>query len=235
MRFYRYYIYEKNEVGDLCNVSLSIQSVLTQSGRVCFAVLADCMNRNSGVSSYTSGFLVRELTKWFWEKGIELVDANHTALHNGMLRVLQGISAELHKSRRFESEKFCPGFACVIICRKKYYVWSYGEVNLFLFRQKFWRRNIKTVLYNQYDGKKNRRRKNKNGFYHTTGRIRSGSAFFLCNPVITHFYDEKRIKELFKTDGEHAKVERRFTELQYRIRKTEKSYDLGAICIVTDK
>ena len=66
MRFYPYYIYEKNEAGNLCNVSLSIQSFLTQSGRVCFAVLADCKNMNGEVASYTSAYLVKELTKWFY-------------------------------------------------------------------------------------------------------------------------------------------------------------------------
>lgn len=235
MRFYPYYIYEKNEAGNLCNVSLSIQSVLTQSGRVCFAVLADCKNMSGEVASYTSAYLVKELTKWFWEKGIELADVNHTVLHNGMLRALQGISEELQKFPCYEAEKFCPGFACIIICRKKYYVWSFGDVGLYLFRHKFRKGNLKTVFNNQYSCKKSRRRNNKRAIYHTTGKINHGYTFFLCNPVITGFCDEERIKELLKTGSEHAKIKRRFAELQYRIRKTEKSNDLGAVCIVTDK
>lgn len=235
MHFYPYYLYEKNEVNDLCSVSLSIQAVLTQSGRVCFAVLSDCKNVNCDVSSYASSCLVKELTAWFWEKGIELAEANHDTLHNGMLRVLHGISEGLHKSIRYESEKFFPDFACVMIIGKRFYVWSYGDINLFLLQQKYGNTKIKNILDNRYGNQNGMIGKNRCGLYHTAGRVRSGSVLFFCNPIISGFFDAAKIKNLLQTGREHTKTDKRLQEIKYRIQKKGQLNDLGAICIVIEK
>lgn len=225
MRFYPCFCYENGDTNEENKTALSIQSVLTQCGRICFVTYAAVANnkKNDGKAKNA----VETVTSWFWQQGVVLLCqyAGNSELYRSVLRMIDNLADENTEKESLDDCHTDIQINIAILTENKAYIWQIGSLfytlicQTGLFQKKRMIKNLACVkgsfrkpIYRVV------RYKKLQAFW--------GSNFYIDNYIRTmkqDYLNEKRI--------DVNKMEKRLKELGKRVNKG-KGEDICLICIL---
>ena len=218
-----FYLYER---GGGCGISL--QSVLTNHGRICFGVLAEGKDmRSDGDNPIIR--LLHALTSWFYEVGIPLF-----CRHQSKKKLLRSLERELIWLDHNLIMGCRLSVHVLIITENGYIASSVGEGSIVKcadngsFKEKSIYPQHKRRLYFLGDGEKIR-------INRMCGTNEKHSLWLLCSKDFADSLTTKRLKSLMEKADTQTALEKGLKELKGRCIKTSERKQCECICIVVKK
>lgn len=209
MHFWAAHYWEAGEFG-VNRDSISIQSVTTKKGPLCMACICDggCVQEGEVVS----GYVVEELTKWFYKEAIPMLQINLFSRRVGksIKRIIYTIERKL---KEFSAENQVPmnyTLSVLLLTCKQYYVFHTGDNRVY-------------KLGNQMRELTGYRR----------GVYKKNEAFLICSDGFYVRTPREVLEELFKNRAGLQKtgVEKRLYEVGGRNRQRGEKGAISAVYV----
>ena len=226
-----FYLYERGGLLKRNGIGISVQSVLTNRGRICFCVIAEAKplfcNDNNPV-----GMLVHELTSWFYETAIPLYCSSKSKrkIYLSMKRKLLYLHQKIQSLSVKDSNTYRCSVQTLIIVESGYVGASAGDGGFVRCQKRKLSQNVslcrKLHAEKLYLGEKNNIRINK------IAGVCSGECYFLLfSNVFSDVLTVKHLRSLFSSAKTEEETEKGLTELKKRRMRDLKEECLGCVCV----
>ncbi len=233
MEFVPYFIYERGRQDMKNQLAVSVQSVLTPRGRVCFCVLADgkLCQRNG---EEKAGRVATQMTKWFYQNGVSLFcrAGSKKSIYRSMVRELMTLHEHFVKEG-YEREESNRVSVRILLLAQGYYisVWA-GDlyfVDAGLKKMVFVRdvlRRGKKVKSMSFLGE------NRMGAIgYETGKCRRKKVYLIFSHAYEFLLEDNRLVTFLQTYGNDELMKRRLRELTEKMKGKSLGEDFACICV----
>lgn len=230
-----FYLYERGTLSCKTKTGISIQTVLTNHGRICFYVLVESQTWNEEGGNPIS-IILQDFSKWFYEIGIPVYCKNKskTILYNSMNREFLMLHQKFFSQSLKNQMVYRLSVHALVVTENGYVGGSVGEGGFICQRKK------RVSLNNRL----NHKRKNKLFFLgekreieirRLMGKTHRYEILLLYSKAFESVFTEKHVCTFCKALKRHTEPEKVLRELKERNRDVLGMDSYACICMEVKK